>query len=71
MRIKINGAKPHLDSPTMLIPTGETQAIAFRYRYVGHSKFGKFRLRGGSAMPDIVDHGFSDWDNEDDELGRD
>lgn len=64
MRISIEGPEAHIDSPRMRIAIGDKQAIAIRYRFVGPSKFGKIRLRGGKTMPDIVDHGFTDWGEE-------
>ncbi len=71
MRIKIlstslgNAALgAHVDSPIMSVPIGERETLVMRYRFVGPSTFGKIRLRGGPNIPDVIDHGFVDWGND-------
>ena len=61
----------HLDSPVMNVPIGKRQTLALRYRFDGPSTFGKIRLRGGFDIPNVIDHGFLHWgnDNGEDEKG--
>ena len=58
MRVQINGAQPHFDSPQMMLKVVSQETIVTKYRYVGPSTRGKVQVfvcqLNATSMKDVV-----------------
>jgi len=46
LRIAIEGDEPRIDSPRFIVSLTDRPVVSFRYKYLGLSNVGKFKLRG-------------------------